>query len=44
MKGAELMAYMNEMIMMAVPYVYGAALVLSYQLLRTQARKLLAFG
>jgi hypothetical protein len=38
------MAYMNEWIMMAAPYIYGMALVLGYQLLRSQKRKLLAFG
>ncbi len=26
------------------PYFYGAALVLTYQLLRSQKRKLMAFG
>ena len=38
------MAYMNEWIAMPAPYVYGMALVLGYQLLRSQKRKLLAFG
>ena len=38
------MANMNEWIMMAAPYIYGMALVLGYQLLRSQKRKLLAFG
>ncbi len=38
------MAYLHGMITMAMPYVYGVALVLTYQLLRSQKRKLLAFG
>jgi len=38
------MAYMQEMFTMAAPYIYGLSLVLGYQLLRSQKRKLLAFG
>ena len=49
------MAYWNELMITAMsglqlpaaeiaPYLYGALLVLGYQLLRSQKRKLLAFG
>ena len=49
------MAYLSEMIYMATPglqlhaaefapYFYGALLVLGYQLLRSQKRKLMAYG